>query len=239
MSAAGPSLRLRATQATLATLRSPMRSAAAPRRRPSPRPPEGIPAPSELAHQARAVLADAQRLARWTGTPARPTRSLTRGMLHEADVQSAAADLRMTEWQVCHAWDQARLAGLVELHGETARQGWLLRVWNRDDSAVLRGWVALFDAWSLAHPGLPSEDVELTTVADVIEAVPQVLSLLQLSRGPVLVWALLDLLKQRVAELREQRFDATSTRQDAGSGDADALPLLLDWALAGLASVGR
>lgn len=146
MSATGSSLRLGATQATLAALRSPTRGPAARRRRPSPRPPEGTPARSELARQARAVLADAQRLARWTDTPAHLTRSLARGLLHEADVQSAAADLHMTKWQACHAWDQARLAGLLELHGETARHGRLLRVWDRDDSAVLHGWVALFDA---------------------------------------------------------------------------------------------
>jgi hypothetical protein len=115
--------------------------------------------------------------------------------------------------------------------------------------AVLRGWVALFDAWSLAHPA--PEDVAPTVVAEVVEAVPQVLSLLQLSAGPVLVPALLDLLQQRVAELREERCEvpygprgetqpAAGAPGAPGAGDDEDVPLsvLLDWALEGLAAVG-
>ena len=52
--------------------------------------------------------------------------------------------------------------------------------------------------WPTPHPTASRPP----PVAEVVEAVPQVLSLLQLSAGPVTVPALLDLLGQRVAELR-------------------------------------
>ncbi|WP_398920325.1 hypothetical protein [Streptomyces sp. I6] len=122
-----------------------------------------------------------------------------------ADRDRAAGELRLTPGQVHAGWDRARLAGLVELHGGTARPGWRLNAWDRDDAAVLRGWVALFDAWPLVHPA--PADVAPGAVAEAVEAVPQVLSLLQLSAGPVLLPALLDLLRQRVAELREERCE--------------------------------
>jgi hypothetical protein len=146
--------------------------------------------------------------------------------------------------QVRSGWDRARLAGLVELHGDTARPGWRLRAWDRDDSAVLRGWVALFDAWSLVHPA--PADIESTAVAEAVEAVPQVLSLLQLSAGPVTVPALLDLLGQRVAELREERCEVPYGPQPLpapaetapAAHPAALVALLLDWALEGLAAVG-
>ncbi|WP_079147793.1 hypothetical protein [Streptomyces thermolilacinus] len=231
------------------SLATTARRAVADRRtRPAPRPPEGTPPRGELARQARQVLADAVRVARWAavdrGTVTAPGSARER----------AAAALGLTPEQVRTAWDRARLAGLVEIHGDTVRPGWRLRAWDRDDSAALRGWVALLDAWSLAHPA--PQDAEPAAVAEVVEAVPQVLSLLQLSAGPVLVPALLDLLQQRVAELREQRCEvpyATDTEppapgeprggraEDPGTGEApdpDALPRLLDWALEGLASVG-
>ncbi|MFF3603563.1 hypothetical protein [Streptomyces sp. NPDC002463] len=212
------------------------------RTRPAPRPPEGTPPRAELARQARHVLADAVRIARWaavehgadtaprTGTGARPAQ------------ERAAAALDLTPGQIRAGWDRARLAGLVELHGDTARPGWRLHAWDRDDSAVLRGWVALFDAWSLVHPA--PEGVAPSAVAEVVEAVPQVLSLLQLSQGPVLVPALLDLLGQRVEELREERCEVPAAEQTPETADApvvpalDGLPTLLDWALEGLAAVG-
>ncbi|MYR84892.1 hypothetical protein GTY41_07990, partial [Streptomyces sp. SID685] len=112
----------------------------------------------------------------------------------------AAADLGLTPEQIRADWDTARLAGLVEVHGDSARPGWRLRAWDRDDSAVLRGWVALFDAWSLALP--EPEAHETAAVAEAVSAMPQVLSFLQLSAGPVPVEQLLDLLQQRVIELR-------------------------------------
>ncbi|MFP1623661.1 hypothetical protein ACLB9X_00265 [Streptomyces sp. 5K101] len=233
------------------------------RTRPAPRPPEGTPAPAELARQARTVLADAVRIARWAAAGA--AASLSEGPSGGTPTtappfagaqERAAAALDLTPDQVRAGWDRARLAGLIELHGGTARPGWRLRAWDRDDMAVLRGWVALFDAWSLAHPA--PEDVAPTVVAEVVEAVPQVLSLLQLSAGPVLVPALLDLLQQRVAELREERCEVpygprgeTQPAADepgapavgapgAGADDGDdiSLSVLLDWALEGLAAVG-
>lgn len=219
------------------------------RTRPAPRPPEGTPPPAELARQARAVLADAVRIARWAAADRDPGA----GPLAPKARERAAAALELTPDQVSAGWDRARLAGLVELHGGTARPGWRLRAWDRDDSAVLRGWVALFDAWSLVHAA--PADVAPATVAEVVEAVPQVLSLLQLSAGPVLVPALLDLLQQRVAELRDERcevpYDPRATSGPTAAPTASApepdparttavvpLPPLLDWALEGLAAVG-
>ncbi|MEV4999441.1 hypothetical protein AB0K54_39000 [Streptomyces niveus] len=219
------------------------------RTRPAPRPPEGTPPPAELARQARAVLADAVRIARWAAADRDPGA----GPLAPKARERAATALELTPDQVSAGWDRARLAGLVELHGGTARPGWRLRAWDRDDSAVLRGWVALFDAWSLVHAA--PADVAPATVAEVVEAVPQVLSLLQLSAGPVLVPALLDLLQQRVAELRDERcevpYDPTAASgltaaptasaprpEPARAADTVPLPPLLDWALEGLAAVG-
>ncbi|WP_442812403.1 hypothetical protein [Streptomyces sp. NBC_01210] len=232
------------------------------RTRPVPRPPEGTPAPAELARQARAVLADAVRIARWAAVERDPS---TAPLADRAQDRAAAA-LELTPHQVRAGWDRARLAGLVELHGDTARPGWRLRAWDRDDMAVLRGWVALFDAWSLVHPA--PDDVAPSAVAEVVEAVPQVLSLLQLSAGPVLVPVLLDLLQQRVVELREERCEVAYGPQSeprAVGADSEAktaleteletaleswpgsdpesrpdvpVSLLLDWALEGLSAVG-
>ncbi|MFB9482596.1 hypothetical protein ACFFSH_24925 [Streptomyces filamentosus] len=241
---------------SLATAR---RAATTRRTRPAPRPPEGTPPRAELARQARLVLADAVRIARWAATPrgpqARPrtasspasapaSASAATGPLDtSAAVERAAADLDLTPERIRAGWDRARLAGLVELHGATVRPGWRLQAWDRDDSAVLRGWVALLDAWSLVHPA--PEGVAPGAVAEVVEAVPQVLSLLQLSHGPVLVPALLDLLGQRVDELREERCevpgDGAPDQRSApvpAPAPGEGLPALLDWALEGLAEVG-
>ncbi|MCX4509846.1 hypothetical protein OHA27_05905 [Streptomyces sp. NBC_01619] len=217
------------------------------RTRPAPRPPEGTPPSAELARQAREVLADAVRVARWAAAHHAEGSA--------AERERAAAALDLTPGQIHAGWDRARLAGLVELHGGTARPGWRLNAWDRDDTAVLRGWVALFDAWSLVHPA--PADVAPAAVAEVVEAVPQVLSLLQLSAGPVPVPALLDLLQQRVAELREERCEvpygpqpepatavaataaiATGTEGPDATAAEAPLSALLDWALEGLAAVG-
>ncbi|MEU4798902.1 hypothetical protein [Streptomyces sp. NPDC023327] len=233
-------------------------------RRPAPRPPEGTPAPSELARGAREGLADAVRVARWADAALRPGPARTgarpdgRGALSDATAERAAAELGLTPAQVRADWDTARLAGLVEMHGDSARPGWRLRAWDRDDTAVLRGWVALFDAWSLAHPA--PDDLPAAAVAEVVEAMPQVLSFLQLSAGPVPVPQLLDLLDQRVTELRTERCEipygahsgtapeATPETAPVDRAEEDApadraaedapLPALLDWALHGLAAVG-
>ncbi|MEU9050666.1 hypothetical protein AB0D37_09685 [Streptomyces sp. NPDC048384] len=219
-------------------------------RRPAPRPPEGTPAQSELARMARSGLAAAARVAHWADTALGPGRDSAgsdgKGTLSEATAERAARDLGLTVTQVRADWDTARLAGLVEVHGDSARPGWRLRAWDRDDSAVLRGWVALFDAWSLAHP--EPEQHEHGAVADVVSALPQVLSFLQLSAGPVPVEQLLDLLEQRVTELRTERCEIPYGPQPAPAAEALAaeakaaedtpLAPLLDWALHALASVG-
>ncbi|GGZ91322.1 hypothetical protein GCM10010329_09560 [Streptomyces spiroverticillatus] len=190
------------------------------------------------------MLADATRVARWAdterarGAAPRPGQA---GRLSDVSAERAAEALRLTETQVRAGWDRARLAGLVEIHGSNARPGWRLRAWDRDDAAVLRGWVALFDAWSIVHPA--PKDIAPVTVAEVVESVPQVLSLLQLSAGPVLVPALLDLLEQRVAELHEERCEVPPhlhgiPAQSTNHSVPVPLSLLLDWALEGLASVG-
>ncbi|MBM9505675.1 hypothetical protein [Actinacidiphila acididurans] len=210
------------------------RRTATTRRSRPPRPPEGTPSVPELARLARAELADAVRLAHWAGTG--PGAAGTTGILPGAAVAEAAGALAMTARQVRTEWDRARLAGLIELHGGTARPGWRLRAWDDDDTAVLRGWVALFDAWSLAHPFLPGPppgggaEPDPALVAEVVEAVPQLLSFLHLSQGPVALDTLLDLLRQRVAELRTERHEPPA--------DGDPLPGLLEWALEAGALVG-
>ncbi|WP_406434319.1 hypothetical protein OHB00_12695 [Streptomyces sp. NBC_00631] len=237
-----------------------------PARRPAPRPPEGTPAPAELARMARSGLAGAARVAHWADAALGPgsdgATADGKATLSDASAERASEDLGLTVAQVRADWDTARLAGLVEVHGDSARPGWRLRAWDRDDSAVLRGWVALFDAWSLAHPE-PAE-FEPAAVAEVVSAMPQVLSFLQLSAGPVPVEQLLDLLGQRVTELRTERCEVPyETENGTGTAkplaavrSADAAPAahvpaedpapadeaelapLLDWSLHALASVG-
>ncbi|MFD4527229.1 hypothetical protein ACFWP7_25475 [Streptomyces sp. NPDC058470] len=229
----------------------PRSLAAAPRaatqrrsQRPAPRPPEGTPPPAELARMARTGLSDAARVARWADAALGPGRDGAmpddKGTLSDASAERAAAEMGLTPAQVRADWDTARLAGLIEVHGGSARPGWRLRAWNRDDSAVLRGWVALFDAWSLAYP--EPADREPSAVAEVVSAMPQVLSFLQLSAGPVPVEQLLDLLEQRVTELRTERCEIPYGPQpepvaQAAAEDTPLAPLL-DWALHALASVG-
>ncbi|MFD6416611.1 hypothetical protein [Streptomyces sp. NPDC060194] len=206
------------------------------------RPPEGTPAPAELARLARFFLADAVRLARWSDTPD------GHAVLDADDAGRAATALDLTPRQVRAAWDAARLAGLVELHAGTVRPGWRLRAWDRDDSAVLRGWVALFDAWPLVHPA-PAGTAPAVS-GEIVEAVPQLLSVLQLS-GTMPLPLLLDLLDQRVTELRTERCEvpygpgplapepaAAEPAAPVPATDPDALPELLSWALRGLAAVG-
>ncbi|MFJ9866697.1 hypothetical protein [Streptomyces sp. NPDC101165] len=220
-------------------------------RRPAPRPPEGTPAPAELARMARTGLGGAVRVARWADAALGPGRDGAtadgKATLSDTSAERAAADLALSTAQIRADWDTARLAGLVEVHGDSARPGWRLRAWDRDDSAVLRGWVALFDAWSLASP--EPADHEPAAVAEVVSAMPQVLSFLQLSAGPVPVEQLLDLLQQRVTELRTERceipYEPGSAGPDGALGPAEPAPVgdtplapLLDWALRALASVG-
>ncbi|MFD7097006.1 hypothetical protein [Streptomyces xanthophaeus] len=210
------------------------------RTRTAPRPPAGTPATADLANRARASLADAVRLTRWAelnlgaGDGGRPAPT---GALPAVDVERAAGELNLTHGQIRVGWDRARLAGLVEVHGGHARPGWRLRAWDRDDTAVLRGWVALFDAWSLVHPA--PADIAPAAVAEVVEAMPQLLSLLQLSAGPVTVPDLLDLLGQRVTELRDERCEIPYDAAPQPALTVPPVPLarLLRWALGGLAAV--
>ncbi|MET7937302.1 hypothetical protein [Streptomyces sp. NPDC005322] len=225
----------------LATARRP-----APNRgsRPAPRPPEGTPPPAELARQARSGLAGAVEIAHWAATEHGAP-----GALSDEAAARAAAALGRSRREVRADWDRARLVGLVEYHAGTSRPGWRLHAWDRDDSAVLRGWVALLDAWSLACPA--PETAEPSAVAEVVEAVPQLLSLLQLSAGPVQIPVLLDMLRQRVAELRTERCEVPQGAGEAlepvggapatpgaTEDDEEVLERLLDWALDALASVG-
>ncbi|MGQ4515854.1 hypothetical protein [Streptomyces sp. DW26H14] len=243
--ARNPRLRLVPSQ----PLASARRAVTSGRNRQAPRPPAGTPPRAELARQARAVLSDAVGIARWAAADRDPGP----GSLGPKALERAVAALDLTPAQARTAWDRAKLSGLVELHDGVVRPGWRLHAWDRDESAVLRGWVALFDAWSLIHPA--PDDVDPGVVAEVVESVPQVLSLLQLSAGPVTVPALLDLLVQRVAELHEERCEipydrATPAAESAAPvaapepetaaavPTAAALVPLLRWALEGLASVG-
>ncbi|NUS14799.1 MAG: hypothetical protein HOY69_25945 [Streptomyces sp.] len=212
-------------------------------RRPAPRPPEGTPAPAELARMARSGLAAAARVARWADAALGPggdgATADGKATLSDETAERAAAELGLSPVQVRADWDTARLAGLIEVHGDSARPGWRLRAWNRDDSAVLRGWVALFDAWSLAHP--EPADHEPAAVAEVVSAMPQVLSFLQLSAGPVPVDQLLDLLEQRVTELRTARCEIPYGPQPEPVQQQPAdtpLAPLLDWSLRALGAVG-
>ncbi|MGP3972094.1 hypothetical protein [Streptomyces sp. 6N223] len=182
---------------------------------------------SRLARQARVQLAEAVRLAHWAQRTGRSP---------DAAWERAAAELGLTQSQIRDHWSRARLAGLVEYGAEgsdsggppgnggvaagggTVRAGWRLRAWERDDSAALRGWVALFDAWSLARPAPP--DADAGAVADVVAAVPQLLSVMQLSDGPVTAAGLVDLLRQRIGELRADR---PGEDEEADPGVAPAL----------------
>ncbi|THA27040.1 hypothetical protein E4198_22400 [Streptomyces sp. RKND-216] len=194
----------------------------------APRPPAGTPSPGVLARHARDCLRGAVNMARWAADE-----PPTAGVPTTEAFARAAAALQVDPARARADWDRARLAGLVELHGDTARPGWRLTAWDRDDSAVLRGWVALFDAWSLARPA-PADSADPVLTGEVVVSMPQVLSLLHLSAGPVTLPALLDHLTRCITELRAERPD-----HDAGAEPVDGtLPTLLDWALDALASVG-
>ncbi len=210
----------------------PQRTAVARRgavgRRTPPRPPRGIAPQDRLAAQARTLLADAVRLARWADRTGRSP---------ETDIAAAAADLGLGPAGVRDHWGRARLAGLIEPAGEggAVRGGWRLRAWDRDDTAVLRGWVALFDAWSLSRPAPEAADPHLA--ADIVAAVPQLLSVMHLSAGAVTADGLVDLLTRRVTEIRADR--AAPPPEGPGiRADAAEQVRLLGWALDTLAAAG-
>ncbi|WP_079252230.1 hypothetical protein [Streptomyces sp. MP131-18] len=193
----------------------------------TPTPPGGVAPQDELARQARAQLADAVRLAHWAQRT---------GTSPDARAEHAAGELGLTVRQVRDQWGRARLAGLIEQGRDgtdAVRAGWRLRAWDQDDTAALRGWVALLDAWSLARPAPP--DADPGTVADVVAAVPQLLSVMYLSDGPVTGAGLIDLMRQRISELRADRGPEDGI---TGEGDVPELVRILGWALDTLSSVG-
>jgi hypothetical protein len=206
----------------------------------NPTPPRGVAPQDELARRARVLLADAVRLAHW---------AQHNGTSPEASARRAADELGLTVGQVTEHWGRARLAGLIE-HApveqgsdgpggdgdggsDTVRAGWRLRAWDHDDTAALRGWVALFDAWSLARPVPP--DADPGVIADIVAAVPQLLSVMYLSDGPVTGAGLIDLVRQRITELRADRAPDEGITDP---GDTAELVRLLGWALDALAAVG-
>ncbi|UCM87187.1 hypothetical protein [Streptomyces marincola] len=232
---------------------TPPQRATVPRRtqagRRTPPPPKGLAPQEELARRARAQLADAVRLARWAQRT---------GTSPDTAAERAAGDLGLTVRQTHDHWGRARLAGLIEQGRDgtgSVRAGWRLRAWDHDDTAALRGWVALLDAWSLARPAPP--DADPGTVADVVAAVPQLLSVMYLSDGPVTGAGLIDLTRRRILELRADRGpggaiaddepdarDARSQEDERNDGerrdeeDVAELVRILGWALDTLASVG-
>ncbi|NED85234.1 hypothetical protein G3I76_34765, partial [Streptomyces sp. SID11233] len=78
--------------------------------------------------------------------------------------------------------------------------------------------------------------IDPTAVAEVVEAMPQLLSVLQLSAGTAPREELLDLLEQRITELRDARCELPAPGLAAPS--TAPLPELFDWALDRLAGVG-
>ncbi|MEZ0089387.1 hypothetical protein [Streptacidiphilus sp. EB129] len=224
-----------------------MRSGAQNRRTP----PAGLPGPAQLSPLARRLLADAVRIARWAGELPNVDR---RGDLLTDDLVAAGRALAMTPAQAMAAWERARLAGLVELRGSGAGPGWRLHAWEHDDEAVLRGWAALFDAWTLL---VPVPDRALTALAGLaVDHAPQLLSFLHLVHDPVPLTELLELLRRGLEEqwhggvhpalgapvphaawaISAVRGDtALSLTLTPGPAEAGAV---LEWMLDGFAAVG-
>lgn len=176
--------------------------------------PGGYPGPAQLAPLARRLLADAVRVARWTGAVDRVDK---RGDLLEADVRAAARALSVTPETVARDWARARLTGLVEVRDGGAAPGWRLYAWEHDDEAALRGWSALFDAWTLVAPvpADPGTRQAVTALAgQAVDQAPQLLSFLHLVDGPVPVGELLELLRRGMEE----------RRHGAGLGAASPVP---------------
>ncbi|GAB2715512.1 hypothetical protein [Kitasatospora kifunensis] len=194
----------------------------APRRRP-PKPapgrgrlpvPEGFPGPAELAPLARRMLADAVRIARWAGELESVDK---RGELLPEDARAAGRALAMTVGAAAKAWGQALLVGLVEPRDGGAAPGWRLHAWEHDDDAVLRGWSALFDAWTLLAPVPPAalRGVFAVLAGQAVDQAPQLLSFLHLVDGPVAESELMELLRRGLDE----------RRHGAGTGFANLSPV--------------
>ena len=214
-------------------------------------PPAGLPGPAQLSPLARRLLADAVRIARWAGELSSVDR---RGDLHEADAHAAGLALELTMAAATEAWDLARLTGLVELRGSGAGPGWRLHAWEHDDEAVLRGWAALFDAWTLL---VPVPDRALTSLAGLaVDHAPQLLSFLHLVDDPVPLSELRELLRRGLEEqwhggvhpalgapVPHAAWAVSAVRGDSAlaltltPGPAEVAGVL-DWMLDGFAAVG-
>jgi len=216
-------------------------------------PPDGLPEPARLAALARRLLADAVRIARWAGELPAVDR---RGDLLPEDAEAASRALGMSVGAAQASWERARLVGLVELRGAGAGAGWRLHAWERDDDAVLRGWAALFDAWTLLVP-VPSS-MPAVLAGQSVDHAPQLLSFLHLVDGPVPVDELRELLRRGLDE--QGRGGHPPVGPGAGpvphaasavhavrvAGGGSATPLLepaevaevLQWMVDGFAAVG-
>jgi hypothetical protein len=214
-------------------------------------PPAGLPGPAQLSPLARRLLADAVRIARWAGELPSVDR---RGDLHEADAHAAGLALSLSMPAATEAWDLARLTGLVELRGSGAGPGWRLHAWEHDDEAVLRGWAALFDAWTLL---VPVPDRALTSLAGLaVDHAPQLLSFLHLVDDPVPLTELRELLRRGLEEqwhggvhpalgapVPHAAWAVSAVRGDSAlaltltPGPAEVAGVL-DWMLDGFAAVG-
>ncbi|MFJ1703995.1 hypothetical protein [Kitasatospora sp. NPDC088346] len=238
--------------------------AAARRRTPQPKPgrgrvpvPDGFPAPAELAPLARRMLADAVRVARWAGELGEVDK---RGELLPDDARAAGQALAMTVAAAAKAWGQALQIGLVELRDGGAGPGWRLHAWEHDDEAVVRGWSALFDAWTLLAPVPPAamRGVFAVLAGQAVDQAPQLLSFLHLVDGPVPDSELLELLRRGLDERRvgvavgagplspvpHAASAVSAVRGTCREPQIDTLPAsgdvaaVLDWMLDGLAAVG-
>ncbi|MDH6142084.1 MULTISPECIES: hypothetical protein [Kitasatospora] len=233
------------------------------RRTPKPAPgrgrvpvPDGFPGPGELAPLARRMLADAVRIARWAGELEAVDK---RGELLPDDARAAGRALAMTVGAAAKAWGQALMVGLVEPRDGGAAPGWRLHAWEHDDEAVLRGWSALFDAWTLLAPVPPAalRGVFALLAGQAVDQAPQLLSFLHLVDGPVADGELMELLRRGLDERRRGggEFAALSPVPHAASAvsavrgtcrepQIDTPPsvsdvaAVLDWMLDGLTAVG-
>ncbi|MGA5703637.1 hypothetical protein [Peterkaempfera bronchialis] len=238
----------------------------APPRRPGGRgrapAPEGFPVPAELAPLARRMLADAVRIAHWAGELDRVDK---RGELLPEDARAAGRALAMTVGAAAKAWGQALLTGLVELRDGGAGPGWRLHAWEHDDEAVVRGWSALFDAWTLLAPVPPAalRGVFAVLAGQAVDQAPQLLSFLHLVDGPVPDGELMELLRRGLDERHHgggvgptalspvpHAASAVSAVRGSEPRDADApeeesappapsdVAAVLEWMLDGLIAVG-
>ncbi|MFF0412430.1 hypothetical protein ACFYUY_18590 [Kitasatospora sp. NPDC004745] len=218
--------------------------------------PEGFPAPAELAPLARRMLVDAVRIARWAGELEEVDK---RGELLPDDARAAGRALAMTVGAATKAWGQALLVGLVEARDGGAGPGWRLHAWEHDDEAVVRGWSALFDAWTLLAPVPPAalRGVFAVLAGQAVDQAPQLLSFLHLVAAPVADSELLELLRRGLDERRVGGTDGSglspvphaasavsAVRGTCREPQIDTPPspadvaAVLDWMLDGLTAVG-